>query len=235
MRRVLIVDESEVFATIISDACFAQDEVRICGDGNAALTQLHQFRPDLLLLNLSLPFKDGLAVLREAAYLPKRLMAISYLSNPYILRSLGALGVQYVLHLPTAGGINQALAVINEQKPAVRSDLRSSVTEHLQRLRIPTNLDGYRMLVVGLPLYMSDISQQLGKELYPAIVYALGQGTEQTVERSIRQAIKSAWSQRDDGVWAQYFQPNSRGVIRCPSTKQFLTVLARRLEAELSE
>ena len=232
MRRVLIVDDSELLVQHIANACFSGDEVCSCGDGNTALDMLSAFCPDLLLLNMTLPYKDGLAVLREAAFLPKTILAISYMTDPHVVRMLGALGVQYVLHMPTARGIDQALQYLQQVSPAVRTDLRSSVIEHLHRLRIPTNLDGYRMLAVGLPLFLGDIGQQLGKELYPAIACAMGYGTEQTVERSIRQAIKTGWKCRDDHVWGQYFPPNTRGVISCPSNKKFLMTLAQRLQEE---
>ncbi len=232
MRRVLIVDESEMLVQIITKACFGDDEVRFCADGNTALALLAQYRPDLLVINMSLPYKDGLTVLRQAAFLPRQVLAISYLTDPYILRELGALGVQYVLHMPTPSGVRQALKTMANMESGIRADLRSAVVEHLHRLKIPTNLDGYRMLVVGLPLFYKDLSQPLGKELYPAIICALGQGSEQTVERSMRQTIKAAWKNRTDSVWTQYFPPNSRGVIPCPSTKKFLTVLARQLQQE---
>ena len=229
MRRVLIVDESEMLVDIIARECFSDDKVLSCADGNTALRLLTEFQPEILLINMSLPYKDGLAVLREAAYLPQQVVAFSYLTTPYVVQMLGLLGVQYILQTPTPGSVRQALKTMQSTRTGIRADLRQLVTEHLHRLGIPTNLDGYKMLAVGLPLFYKDSAQPLGKELYPAIVCALEQGTQKTTERSIRQAIAAGWANRNDGVWELYFNRNAKGQISCPSTKKFLTALVRRL------
>ena len=235
MRRILIVDESDLLIRILTKDCFSEDVVRSCADGNTALNMLTRFHPEILLINMSLPYKDGLSVLREASYLPRQVIAFSYLTNPYVVKTLSLLGVQYILHMPTSGGVRQALRAIQCAQTGIRADLRQIVTEHLQRLGIPTNMDGYKMLTVGLPLFYTDPTQPLGKELYPAIACALGQGNEQTVERSIRQAITRGWECRNDSVWEQYFTRNAGGQISCPTNKKFLTVLVRRLQQELEK
>lgn len=232
MGRVLIVEPAEVFAQIIAKHCFAGDDVRFCADGCAALPELEAWQPDILLLDLTLPYKDGLAVLREAAFLPPRILVISYLSDPYLMHTLGALGVGYVLTMPTPSGVTQALQYLEEHPAGVRTDLRGAVVTHLRRLRIPENKDGYRMLVLGLPLFMEDPEQTLGKELYPAIVRAMGGGTAKTVEHSIRYTIQTAWEHRDDSVWSKYFARNSRGQIPRPTVKKFLTSLMNCLQRE---
>lgn len=232
MRRVLIADGSEILIQLIAKACFADDEVYRCTDGHSALEMLVQHRPEIFLLNLSLPYKDGLAVLREAVFLPRRVIAMTYLSDPHILRELEALGVQYVLHMPTADGVRQALATVEARLSGVRTDLRGQTVFHLQQLGISPKLQGYQMLVVGLPIFCRDPAQLLDKELYPAIVCAMGQGSTASVERSVRQAIRSGWKNRTDRVWRQYFPVNARGEIRCPTVKSFLKVLAPLLEAQ---
>ena len=191
---------------------------------------LPEYKPDILLLNLSLAYMNGLEVLRQAVYLPKTVIAISYLSDPYLLNILGALGVRHVLYLPTVAAVNQALAAEQTMIPEVRTDLRSCILQHLHRLGIPTNLDGHQILTVGLPLYMQDSAQTLGKELYPAVACAMGRGNVQTVERSIRQAIRAGWKHRDEKVWRQYFSPDASGNITCPNNKKFLTALLAVLQ-----
>ena len=232
MRRVLIVEESHTLVQSITEGCFADDEVRNCADGNLALRMLTEFMPEILLINLSLPYKDGLEVLREAAYLPRQIIAFSYWSNPCIWSILGCLGVQYGLHMPTPNSVRHALASMETAPTGIRADLRASVITHLQRLGFSPNLDGYTMLLVGLPLFYADPQQPLTKELYPAIACALGQGNSQNIERSLRQAITTAWKQRNDQQWQQYFPCNAKGQISKPSNKKFLAALVNRLQQE---
>ena len=233
MRRVLIVDESETIVRNITEGCFAEDCVMTCADGDLALTYLTEFMPEILIINMSLPFKDGLEVLREAAYLPRRIIAFSFWSNPWLLRVLGLLGVQYVLYMPSARGVRQALENMEKKQTNIRADLRGTVLKHLHQLGFNSNLDGFQMLAVGLPLFFSDPKQQLTKELYPAISCALESGNGQTVERSIRQAIHNAWQQRNDSIWEQYFSRDAKGEIRNPSNKKFLSALVTRLQQEM--
>ena len=173
MRRVLIVDDSEILIDYFTRSCFADDQVFSCPDGLQAIEMLSECKPDLLVINLSLAYMDGLAVLRQAEFLPKTVIAISYVSNPHLLRVLGALGVRHTLYMPTPKALRQALEAEKNMVPRVRTDLRSQILHHLHRLGIPTNLDGYQILTVGLPLYMRDPGQTLSKELYPAIVCAM--------------------------------------------------------------
>ncbi len=131
--------------------------------------------------------------------------------------------------------VQQALDFEENMIPTVRTDLRSQILNHLHRLGIPNNLDGYQMLTVGLPLYMQDPGQTLSKELYPAIACAMGRGSSQTVERSVRQAIHAGWKHRDDRVWREYFMPDAGGTATCPNNKKFLTALLTRLQQETEE
>lgn len=65
-QKILIVDDDENIAELISlyltKECF---ETMIVGDGEAALTAVDSFEPNLILLDLMLPGIDGYQVCRE--------------------------------------------------------------------------------------------------------------------------------------------------------------------------
>jgi CheY-like chemotaxis protein len=60
--RVLVVDDDELIrdtlATALADEGYA---VRVAADGRAALDSLHEWRPDLIVLDLMMPEMDGYA------------------------------------------------------------------------------------------------------------------------------------------------------------------------------
>jgi len=64
--RVLVVDDdtalSEMLGIVLRGEGF---EPACCGDGDEALAAFRDFRPDLVLLDLMLPGKDGIEVCRE--------------------------------------------------------------------------------------------------------------------------------------------------------------------------
>lgn len=64
--RVLVVDDdaslSEMLTIVLRNEGF---EPRVCATGDKALTAVRDFRPDIVLLDLMLPGKDGIDVCRE--------------------------------------------------------------------------------------------------------------------------------------------------------------------------
>ena len=66
MKKVLIVEDEGILAKILQekfkDQGFAPE---VAADGEAALPVARQFRPDIIVLDLILPKKDGFAVLEE--------------------------------------------------------------------------------------------------------------------------------------------------------------------------
>ncbi|MBI3967308.1 MAG: response regulator [Chloroflexi bacterium] len=62
--RVLVVDDSPFITEVTSGILIgAGYEARAVNDGGAALTAVQEWRPDLMLLDLVMPVKDGWAVL----------------------------------------------------------------------------------------------------------------------------------------------------------------------------
>ena len=65
MKRVLVVDDEPVIRALVV-ACLATDcKVSAAADGRDALASIHSERPDLVLLDVSLPGMSGADVLRE--------------------------------------------------------------------------------------------------------------------------------------------------------------------------
>ncbi len=65
-RRILIIDDDEHTRTLLRDFCEQSSfAASVAADGEQIVQKLEQFRPDLVLLDLVLPNKDGFAVLKE--------------------------------------------------------------------------------------------------------------------------------------------------------------------------
>lgn len=65
--RVVVADDSALMRTVLSEALTQAgiDVVAVAGDGDEALAQCQEFSPDVLSLDLSMPGRDGVGVLRE--------------------------------------------------------------------------------------------------------------------------------------------------------------------------
>lgn len=65
-RRVLVVDDEPQIRRVLRLALTAQGfDVRVTADGEAAMDLLHDWHPDLVITDLSMPDMDGLEVTRR--------------------------------------------------------------------------------------------------------------------------------------------------------------------------
>lgn len=227
MKTLLIAEGSEEVINCIVRLLRGQFQIRICHDGETALELLQQMRPQILLLDLMLPFKDGLTLLQESSYCPPTVLAWSHFVNAYVADRALELGVGALLNEPTPRTITLRLMDLlgghsAEEKAATP---QSKVALQLHLLGFASYLDGYRQLCEGIPLFQADPQQNMSKELYPAVAQICGCKTEKCVEHSIRKAIERAWKGRTAAAWERLF-PNAK---RCPTNKQFIARMAELL------
>lgn len=63
---ILVVDDNDTIRNLVATILGSQDmDVALASDGEEALTFIEQRRPDVMLLDLSMPRVDGLEVLRR--------------------------------------------------------------------------------------------------------------------------------------------------------------------------
>lgn len=228
LRKLLIAENSEAFRYALEKTFENEFEIRTCQDGRAALELLSTYRPDALILNLMLSYKDGLTVLQEADCLPPVILGITHFMNDYIAQRAIELGVGYLLITPCLSAVRARLMDLLEKSRPLqkKEDPSNQAATYLRRLKFPTHLDGYQQLCVGIPLFAADPAQRLTKELYPAIAASCGNKDHRVVEHSIRSVIKASWKNRDAAVWEQYFP----GIEGCPSNKVFIARFAELIE-----
>lgn len=231
MLKLLIADPSDGFTDGLVDIFKSDFIIETCQNGEIALELLQSFRPDTLILNLQLPYKDGLTLLQESAYQPPVILGVTPLVSNYTITRSVDMGIQYLLISPTIQSVRvrflDLVATVGKSKMA----LADQTVTHLHTLNFQTHLDGYRQLCLGIPVFAKTPGMRLSKELYPAIAEKFG-GDARTVEHSIRKSIESAWRHKDPLVWGKYFPPNDDGRIPCPSNKVFISRLAEMLTPE---
>lgn len=224
MIRILIADGSEVFRTALAEVLRPGYAVETCQNGMELMEAVLRFRPDILVLDLMLPWKDGLTVLhtlREQGISLKVLATTSFTSE-YLMESLQKLGVDYVVLKPcdiqaVTERLTDLAVSLTEPVPRHR-DRRETVSAGLLRLGISRKRKGFECAREAILLFAEDPEQSVTKELYPAVASRLGHGNGRQVEKDIRAAIEEAWNQRNDRVWRTMFP----GMERKPTNKVFV-------------
>lgn len=229
--KLLIADGSEEFRLSLEHALRKGYCVRSCGGGKDALTLLHQFHPDVLVLDLMLPELDGISLLKAAAadhIMPLVLATTRYVSD-YLLDAIDHLGVSYLMVKPC--DVEATVCRIEDMAHLVSPSAvpppapRELVKEQLHILGISSKLNGFSYLLEAIPLFARQPGISITKELYPAVASLCG-GKSSQVERSIRNAIQTAWQQREDSVWQSYFHT---GGAHRPTNAEFISRLAELL------
>ncbi len=229
MQKLLIADASEPFCEALEEIFGALFDLRICHDGDSALELLQSFRPDALVINFMLPFLDGLTTLEQSAHRPPVILGITPYMSPYTEQRAASCGVQYVMITPTVHAVRVRLmdmiSTVSGKTPSPAE--QTALLLHI--LNFQPHLDGYRQLLIGVPLFAQDPGARLSKELYPAIAQQVDCKDSRSVEHSIRKAIESAWKRRNRLVWTKFFPPGPNGDIPCPTNKAFICCLAEHL------
>lgn len=233
MQKLLIADSSDIFMSALEAALREQFQVITCADGDTLLDLLPRCRPDVLILNLMLPYKDGLTVLQQTSYHPPVILAITMHLSAYVEHTITDLGVDYTMIAPSVSAVVLRLQDLLKQytAPAQDMDIEAKAVHYLHLLNFHTHLDGYRQLCLALPMFARNPQMLMTKELYPAVAQLCGCKDGRSVEHSIRKAIQAAWRKRDNAIWRKYFAFGLRGSIPCPTNKEFICRLAEILNA----
>ena len=89
MSKVLVADDSDAIRQVLHDILIIgkHELVGEAIDGNEAVEKFNELLPDLLLLDLAMPKKDGLAVVKEIIeYNPDaRIVLITASDNQFII------------------------------------------------------------------------------------------------------------------------------------------------------
>ena len=233
-QKLLIADSSEEVCQALTELLSERYHVCCCRSGDRALELLRSFSPDLVYIDLMLPQIDGIVVLQTAAQEdihPKILVSVGLLSS-YVEDALNRLQVSYMVKRPcspkTIVNHIDELAESLSRPPVPIAAPEVDPSGFLLRLGIGSHMDGYHYMLTGYPLFSQNPQQTVTKELYPAIAKAHGK-TGMQVERSIRNAIYTAWKRRDNRIWRLYFPPAPDGSIPRPTNTQMMHTLLRVL------
>ena len=240
MQKILIADGTEEFPMALAQMLQGEYHIRITCEGNQTLEVLRSYQPDILVLDLMLPGLDGISLLQavEELGLKPMVLAMTRFVSPYVMEAMDRFGVGYLMIKPC--DVNATLARIRDlsrrhSSPALPApDIRTTVSNVLLHLGMPTKLRGYGCVREAILCMMREPDMSVTKELYP-MVAQLCDGNTAQVERAIRGAILAAWTAGDQKQWCRYFITGQNGQVPKPTNAEFISRIADCLRLEEQE
>ena len=245
---ILIADNSEEFCTSLSAALQRTDRFAvtgIAGDGEKAMELLEERRPEILVLDLMLPKKDGLSLLKSISQWERRpaVVATSGFMTDFVASAAAGLGVAYLILKPCeiqalvdrleelrSDGIRPAAA----SRPMGRQSVEALVTGIIHEIGVPAHIKGYQYLREAIIIAVNDMDviNAITKVLYPQVAKTF-QTTPSRVERAIRHAIEVAWDRGDLDTLQRFFGYTVSNTKGKPTNSEFIALIADKLQLQL--
>ena len=247
--KVLVVDDNEGLVNLVCKYFSSSDNIEVigtCKNGEEAIKVLNNpdIKFDLMLLDLVMPNKDGVAVLEYMKFhsIKKKVIVMTSYSEEQTIRDISEYGVRYYCLKPfnfddLRDKIVQTFEIKKKNESILELDNRDiqiQVTKLLLALGIPSNIKGYQfirsaiLMVYENPGFIGGIT----KELYPDLSIKFNTSIPR-VERAIRHAIEVSWLRGDIDLMEEIFG-HSVDIDRAkPTNSEFIVTIADKLRLEM--
>jgi two-component system response regulator (stage 0 sporulation protein A) len=262
--KVLFADDSSDFCEIINDYFSTYQDIKIVGiakNGLQAYEMIIQKEPDIVVLDMIMPYIDGIGVLEKLKANPPRKMPLiiilSAVGQENITKNAISLGAQYYFVKPFSldllaerirklsrpietESINKT-STMNSKSPFVKADsqvwiddIEGYVTTLIRDLGVPAHIKGYQFLRDAIIMVENDMDMidSVTKLLYPAIAKRYNT-TAPRVERAIRHAIEVAWERGEANTIRRIFGYTVSTSKKRPSNTEFIATVLDTLRLEM--
>ena len=245
---VIIADNSEEFCTSLVAALQRNKGFQILGtanDGEQAVRMVMETKPRILVLDLMLAKKDGIAVLKAIDRMENRpmVLATSGFITDYVSAAAANLGVRYLMLKPC--DMEAVVERLSELRgaPSVRPlsasrggqpNIETMVTNIIHEIGVPAHIKGYQYLREAIMIAVGDMDviNAITKVLYPQVAKTF-QTTPSRVERAIRHAIEVAWDRGDLDTLQRFFGYTVSNTKGKPTNSEFIALIADKLQLQL--
>ncbi len=255
--KVLIVKHDNKSAMDIKRKLEQKGNIEVCGclnDGVQAVTNIKRLRPDVVILDLLLPNKDGIAVMEEinetTSYNCKFIVRGNHNQIKFMEKICKGNMENILIYIVDEGvmdfDITSAVLEISKTKrndvftykadgEEIRdqNELEIKVTDIIHEIGVPAHIKGYQYLRSSIIMSVNDmdILNSITKQLYPSIAKEYDT-TSSRVERAIRHAIEVAWSRgKTDTINELFGYTMSSGRTK-PTNSEFIALIADKIRLD---
>lgn len=247
--KIMVVDDNKEFVKLLNMYINSQKDMIALDplyDGTNVVSAIRQSKPDILLLDVVMPEKDGLTVLEELSdeigIEKPVIVMMSAIGQEKVTQKAISLGATYYVVKPfdMITLVDRVRDLIKE-KDEVKSEymvaygnktlpLEVRVTQMIHDVGVPAHIKGYQYIreAIMLAVKDEDIINSITKTLYPTLSDKFNT-TSSRVERAIRHAIEVAWNRGQIEMHEKIFGYTVNSNKGKPTNSEFIAMIADRI------
>lgn len=258
--KILVVDDNKEFVKLLTIYINSQNDMEVvatANDGKNTVELIKKYKPDILLLDIIMPEKDGLAVLEdiiiEKNMEKPTIVIMSAIGQEKITQKAIALGATYYVVKPfdmetlvdrirdfldnSVGYEGDSFSAYTSKQVAsvkkTNTPMEVRVTNVIHDVGVPAHIKGYQYIREAIILAVKDeeIINSITKVLYPTLATTF-KTTPSRVERAIRHAIEVAWNRGQIEVHDKIFGYTVNSNKGKPTNSEFIAMIADRIRLE---
>lgn len=260
--KIVIADNNRDLCGTLKELIELQDDMELVGiafDGIEALQVIEKTDPDLLLLDITMPYLDGIGVMERLAQMPRQpiVIILTAFEQEAMIQRLISMGATYYMVKPfDAQTLFDRVRQFAKNKTAVtfanktqeeshtynlhpspnrersNNELELEVSRLFHEMGIPAHFRGYAYLREAIIVAAREVEVlgNITKNLYPRIAEKYN-STSSGVESAIRHTIEIGWERGNSEYMEKFFGfDNKKG--RFPTTASFIAKIADKLRLE---
>ncbi|GKV68127.1 stage 0 sporulation protein A [Sporosarcina sp. NCCP-2716] len=256
--KIAIADDNKELVKTMNAYFEQHPEIEICWtaqNGKVCLQNLEETVPDVLLLDIIMPYLDGIAVLEAIRSQDKlsdvKIIMLTAFGQEDVMTQAAGLGASYFMLKPFEFEqlVNQIFQAARIQKPAKAQQpvqpsgqekevvsqkmLDTAITSTIKEIGVPAHIKGYSYLREAIQMVYADhdLLGAVTKILYPEIAEKY-KTTPSRVERAIRHAIEVAWNRGNYDVISKTFGYTVHHLKSKPTNSEFIAMIADKIRIE---
>lgn len=258
--KIVIADNNRELCSTLNELIGLQDDMELVGlayDGIEALQVMDRTRPDVLILDITMPYLDGIGVLERLGEFKERpiVIVLTAFEQEAMIQRLIALGATYYMVKPfdaptlferirqfTSGEASKTkqIRIVEERNAFANSPRREKSVNQLElevsrlfhEMGIPAHFRGYAYLREAIIIAAQEVEVlgNITKNLYPRIAEKFN-STASGVESAIRHTIEIGWERGNSEFMEDFFGfENQKN--RFPTSASFIAKIADKLRLE---
>ncbi|MFJ5761948.1 sporulation transcription factor Spo0A [Neobacillus sp. NPDC093182] len=250
MIKIGIIDDNVQFTEILKDFLSTFNDMDVIGvahNGMEGMELIENQKPDLIILDLIMPYSDGLSLLKNIyeENITTKVIILTAIGTEDIITRAKELGASYFLMKPIElSNLSNMIMSICSESVSMKTILEKKIhntnndeklelkiSDILRSMGIPANLKGYFFLREAIQMINNGCESSFSKVIYPAIASKY-HTTPSRVERAIRHAIEVGWNRGNieqlDFVFGNTVSP----LKGKPTNGEFIVLIAEHLRLQ---